>query len=174
MRFSRLRLLASAAVLLSLASPALAQRVVEGDLQQQMSPAEFKAAGLDTLSPAQLAALNGWLQGKVAAVTADARQQAREEAREEGRQEVIVKNRGFFDFGSNEPITSTLPGEFRGFGKGRTYVLANAQEWEQTDGTTLSAVRKTDPAVSITPGVAGVWYMRVEGVNTRAKVRRTK
>lgn len=51
MRFSRLRLLASAAVLLSLASPALAQRVVDGDLQQQMSPAEFKAAGLDKLSP---------------------------------------------------------------------------------------------------------------------------
>lgn len=178
MRFSRLRLLASAAVLLSLASPVLAQRVVEGNLQQQMSPAEFKAAGLDKLSPAELTALNGWLQGKVAAVAADTREQVREQvreqAREEGRQEVIVKNRGFFDFGSKEPITSTLPGEFRGFSKGRKYVLANAQEWEQTDDTTLSGVRKQDAAVAITPGVAGVWYLRVEGVNTRAKVRRTK
>ncbi|MEG2804586.1 hypothetical protein [Stenotrophomonas sp.] len=174
MRFSRLRLLASAAVLLCLATPALAQRVVEGDLQQQMSPAEFKAAGLDKLSPAELTALNGWLQGKVAAASADAREQVLEQAREEGRQEVIVKNRGFFDFGTKEPITSTLPGEFRGFGKGRKYVLANAQEWEQTDDTTLSGVRKTDASVSIAPGVAGVWYLRVEGVNTRAKVRRTK
>lgn len=170
MRFSRLRLLASAAVLLSLASPALAQRVVEGDLQQQMSPAEFKAAGLDKLSPAELTALNGWLQGKVAAVAAD----TREQAREEGRQEVIVKNRGFFDFGSNEPITSTLQGEFRGFGKARRFVLANGQEWEQSDDTVLSGVRKTNPAVSISPGLLGVWYLRVDGVNTRAKVRRTK
>ena len=38
----RPRLLACAAVLLSLSAPALAQRVVEGDLQQQMSPSEFK------------------------------------------------------------------------------------------------------------------------------------
>jgi len=174
MRFSRLRLLASAAVLLSLASPALAQRVVEGDLQQQMSPAEFKAAGLDKLSPAELTALYGWLQGKVAAVAADTREQVREQAREEGRQEVIVKNRGFFDFGSNEPITSTLQGEFRGFGKARRFVLANGQEWEQSDDTVLSGVRKTNPAVSISPGLLGVWYLRVDGVNTRAKVRRTK
>lgn len=174
MRFSRLRLLASAAVLLSLASPALAQRVVEGDLQQQMSPAEFKAAGLDKLSPAELTALNGWLQGKVAAVAADTREQVREQAREEGRQEVIVKNRGFFDFGSNEPITSALQGEFRGFGKARKFVLANGQEWEQSDDTVLSGVRKTNPTVSISPGLLGVWYLRVDGVNTRAKVRRTK
>ncbi|WP_217538400.1 hypothetical protein [Stenotrophomonas sp. GbtcB23] len=174
MRFSRLRVLAAAAVLLAMAGPALAQRVVEGDLQQQMSPAEFKAAGLDKLSPAELAALNGWLQGKVAAVTADVREQVREEAREEGRQEVIVKNRGFFDFGSKEPIVSTLQGEFRGFGKGRRYVLANNQEWEQTDDTTLSGVRRTDPEVSIAPGVMGAWYLQVKGTNTRAKVQRIK
>lgn len=174
MRFSRVRLLAAAAVLLSLSSPVLAQRVVDGDLQQQMTPAEFKAAGLDKLSAPELAALNGWLQGKVAAVAADVREQVREQAREEGRQEVIVKNRGFLDFGSSEPITSTLPGEFRGFGKGRTFVLANAQTWEQTDDATLSGVRKTDAAVTITPGMMGVWYMRVDGVNTRAKVRRIK
>jgi len=166
--------LAAAAVLLAMAGPALAQRVVEGDLQQQMSPAEFKAAGLDKLSPAELAALNGWLQGKVAAVTADVREQVREEAREEGRQEVIVKNRGFFDFGSKEPIVSTLQGEFRGFGKGRRYVLANNQEWEQTDDTTLSGVRRTDPEVSIAPGVMGAWYLQVKGTNTRAKVQRIK
>ncbi|WP_313460429.1 hypothetical protein [Stenotrophomonas sp.] len=178
MRFSRLRMLATAAVLLGLASPALAQRVVEGDLQQQMTPAEFKAAGLDKLSAAELAALNGWLQGKVAAVTAGVREQVREEvreeAREEGRQEVIVKNRGFFDFGSKEPIVSTLQGEFRGFGKGRRYVLANKQEWEQTDDVTLAGVRRTDPEVSISPGVMGVWYLQLKGVNTKAKVQRVK
>jgi len=38
----------------------------------------------------------------------------------------------------------------------------------------LSGVRKTNPTVSISPGLLGVWYLRVDGVNTRAKVRRTK
>src|SRR6185437_2402020 len=68
----RPRLLACAAVLLSLSTPALAQRVVQGDLQQQMSPAEFKAAGLDKLNAAELATLNRWLQGKVEAATTEA------------------------------------------------------------------------------------------------------
>ena len=174
MRFSRLRLLASAAVLLSLANPGLAQRVVDGDLQQQMSPAEFKAAGLDKLSATELATLNRWLQGKVEAATTQAVAAVREEAREQGRQEVIVKNRGFFDFGSSEPITGVLQGEFRGFGKGRVYVLDNGQEWEQTDSTSVVGVRKQSPKVSIKPGVMGVWYMKVEGVNSQPKVRRSK
>lgn len=170
----RPRLLACAAVLLSLSAPALAQRVVQGDLQQQMSAAEFKAAGLDKLNAAELAALNRWLQGKVEAATTEAVAAVREEAREEGRQEVIVKNRGFFDFGSNEPISGVLQGEFRGFGKGRIYVLDNGQQWEQTDTTSVSGVRKQSPKVSISPGVMGVWYLKVEGVNTQPKVRRTK
>jgi len=170
MRFSRLRLLACAAIVMSVSLPSLAQRVVEGDLQQQMSPAEFKAAGLEKLTPQELTELNNWLQGKVAALAAD----AREQAREEGRQEVIVKNHGFFDFGTKEPIKSTLTGEFRGFGKGQRYVLANAQEWEQIDDAQVGGVRRQSPEVSIAPGLGGVWYMQVQGVNTRAKVRRVK
>jgi hypothetical protein len=170
MRFSRLRLLACAAVMMSLSLPALAQRVVEGDLQQQMSPAEFKAAGLEKLTPQELAELNNWLQGKVA----QAANIAVEQAREEGRQEVIVKNRGFSDFGSKDPIEATLEGEFRGFSKGRQYTLGNGQIWEQTDDTSVSGVRKQAPSVRITPGLMNVWYLQVDGLNTRAKVRRTK
>lgn len=170
----RPRLLACAVLLLSLSAPALAQRVVEGDLQQQMSPVEFKSAGLDKLSAQELATLNRWLQGKVEAATTQAVAAVREEAREQGRQEVIVKNRGFFDFGSSEPINGALQGEFRGFGKGRVYVLDNGQEWEQTDSTSVVGVRKQSPKVSIKPGVMGVWYMKVEGVNSQPKVRRSK
>src|SRR3954469_10874617 len=34
-----------------------------GDIQKMMSPTEFKAAGLDKLSPEQLQKLNEWLHG---------------------------------------------------------------------------------------------------------------
>ena len=170
----RPRLLVCAALLLSLPAPALAQRVVEGDLQQQMSPAELKAAGLDKLSAQELATLNRWLQGKVEAATTQAVAAVRESAREEGRQEVIKKNRGFFDFGSAEPIESNLQGEFRGFGQGRHYVLQNGQEWEQVDSTHYSGGRRDAPKVSMRPGVMGVWYMKVDGVNVQPKARRTK
>ena len=149
---------------------ALAQRVVSADLQQQMSTEQFRAAGLDKLSPAELASLNAWLQGTVEHTAA----QVREQAMEEGRQEVIVKNRGFLTFDSNEPIRAVLPGNFNGFAKGRQYTLDNGQVWEQTDAASLSGARGNDRNVRITPGLMGVWYLQVDGFNTRAKVRRVK
>ncbi|NIJ68174.1 hypothetical protein [Xanthomonas sp. 60] len=161
------RLSACLLVLLAASSTAAAQRAGAGELRQQMSPAEFKAAGLDKLDAAELAALDRWLQARAGAAALEA-------AREEGRQEVVSKNRGFLDFGSREPIVSTLPGEFRGFAQGRVYVLGNGQHWEQTDGASVGGVRRQDAGVSITPSLTGAWYMQVQGVNTRAKVKRVK
>ncbi|MFX4389064.1 hypothetical protein ABTA48_19685, partial [Acinetobacter baumannii] len=85
------------------------------------------------------------------------------------RAEEKVKSeaRGFFNFGSTEPIVSQLQGEFRGFGKGRTYTLANGQVWQQTDDATLSSVRLESPEVTIKPAIIGnVWYLGVQGYNT--------
>lgn len=146
------------------------QPALTADVEQQMTAEQFKAAGLDKLSAKELAALNAWLQQKVTQETAV----AVEKAREEGRQEVVQKNRGFFDFGSSEPIESSIVGEFKGFGQGRHYTLQNGQVWEQTDAASLSGVRKTDPQVKIKPGMLGVWYMQIQGYNTAAKVRRVK
>lgn len=158
------------AVLATMAPLAWAQPATS-DLKKQMSAEEFKAAGLDKLNPAELAALDAWLQRKVGVETAA----AVEQAREEGRKEVVEKNRGFFDFGSNEPITSSIVGEFRGFGgKGKSFTLENGQVWEQTEAASLAGARKTDPKVSIRPGMLGVWYMKIDGYNTQAKVRRVK
>ena len=149
---------------------ALAQRSNEADLQQQMSPEQFRAAGLDKLSPAELAALNAWLQGRVEQSIS----QVREQALEEGRQEVIVRHRGFLSFGSDEPIVAVLPGRFSGFARGRQYLLDNGQVWEQTDDARLSGASGNDRQVRISPGLMGAWYLQVDGINTRAKVRRVK
>ncbi|WP_045728087.1 hypothetical protein [Xanthomonas sp. GPE 39] len=170
MSLARLTPLVLCAALAVSAAPACAQQHVSGDLQTQMSPQAFKAAGLDKLSPQELAALNAWLQGKVAKETAI----ALENAKEEGRREVISNNRGFFDFGSKDPIESTLVGEFTGFAKGRHYLLANGQEWEQTEPASLPGVRRSAPKVKILPGIMGVWYLQIDSYNTRAKVRRIK
>lgn len=161
----------------ALALPLAAQETTT-DLRAQMSAAEFKAAGLDKLSDAELNALNAWLNRKVDAVTTQVTQQVTvqvtEKAKEEGRKEVVEKNRGFFDFGSSEPIVSNIVGEFRGFGQGRKWTLANGQVWEQIDAATLAGVRKTDPQIKIKPGVLGAWWMKIDGYNTQAKVRRIK
>jgi hypothetical protein len=33
-------------------------------------------------------------------------------------------------------------------------------------------VNRTDPQVTVSPGVMGAWFLRIDGYNTRAKVRR--
>jgi hypothetical protein len=118
-------------------------------------PAAAVAAGATALSAAEI-------------------ERIREEAREEGRKEVKETNRGFFDFGSEEPIKSTLVGEFRGFAKGKQYTLANGQVWEQVEPARLDGVKRTNPAVTIKPGVLNSWSLRIDGYNTPAKVRRIK
>ena len=143
---------------------------LSADVETQMSAEQFKAAGLDKLSARELATLNAWLQQKVNTETAV----AVEKARDEGRKEVVEKNRGFFDFGSSEPIESAIAGEFTGFAKGKRYTLQNGQVWEQTEAASLSSGRKIDVPVKIKPGVMGVWYMQIKGYNTQAKVRRVK
>ena len=136
-------------------------------LQDKMTPAEFKAAGLDKLTPAELASLNAWLQGKVTEET--------RKAASEARKEVEQKNRGFFDFGSSEPIVSRLKGDFAGFGNGKRYVLENGQEWRQADNAKLHGVRKSNPEITIRPSLIGnAWYLTVDGYNTRTRVERIK
>ncbi len=163
--------LALSAALLVLAPGLHAQTApLQGDVEQQMSADEFRAAGLEKLTPQELAALNAWLQRKVVQETA----KAVETAREEGREEVVRKNRGFFDFGTTEPIESRIVGEFRGFAKGRTYTLENGQVWEQVESASLAGVRRDNPSVSIKPGMLGNWFMKIENYNTAAKVRRIK
>ncbi|MGY1521359.1 hypothetical protein [Luteimonas sp. A482] len=155
-----------------LALPTLAAAQQAPPLEQAMSSTEFKAAGLDKLSAEELARLNAWLDRRVEQQTSAAVAAAVEQAREEGRKEVVTENRGFFHFGSQEPIEASIAGEFAGFGSGRRYTLDNGQVWEQTDSATLSGVRKTNPKVRIKPGVMGVWWLRIDGYNTQAKVQR--
>lgn len=149
------------AFVLMLSMPALAQQ----GIQQRMKPEEFKSAGLDKLSAEELAYLNRWLDGTL--------EQATSAAAEQAKTKVESESRGFFNFGSSEPITARVQGEFRGFGRGRTYRLDNGHLWRQSDDARLAGVRLDSPQVTITPSLIGnTWYMKVDGYNTRAKVQR--
>ena len=153
------------ALLLALAPAAFAQQAPQL-IQDQMTPDQFKAAGLDQLSAEQLVNLNAWLNRTLDVETTKAAKVAKERVEQE--------HRGFLSFGSDEPIVAHLAGEFDGFRKGRKYTLDNGQVWEQTDSASLPGVRLDNPEVSIAPGMFNVWYMQVGDYNTRAKVQRVK
>lgn len=151
------------AALLTVSAPLAAQ----APIQSQMTPEEFRAAGLHKLDPAELDALNAWLNRTIEGET--------EKAAATAKRQVEDENRGFFNFGSTEPVTGRIVGEFRGFGRAREFTLDNGQVWRQVDATTLVGARRTDPQVRITPSLVGnAWYMAVEGYNTRARVERVK
>lgn len=139
---------------------ALAQQF--SSLEERMTAAEFKAAGLDKLTAEELKALNAFLAGKVVTATpAGAPAQ---------------DNRGFESrTTASGAIVSSISGEFTGWdGRGSRITLTNGQVWEVTDGTSRLKVKVNDPAVIITPGVLNSWYLRIEGYNTRAKVKRIR
>lgn len=152
------------AALLLAAAPVLAQ---QQPIETSMTPEEFKAAGLDKLDATELERLNAWLGRAIEGET--------EKAAASARRKVEDENRGFLSFGSSEPVTGRIAGEFRGFARGREYTLDNGQVWRQIDTASLAGVRRDDPTVRITPSVIGnAWYMTVEGYNTRATVKRIK
>jgi hypothetical protein len=128
-------------------------------IEQQMTPEQFKAAGLDKLDAAELGRLNDWLNRKIGDESAKAAKSTKEL--------IETEHRGFFNFGgSSDPIVARISGEFRGFGRGRQYVL---------DDASLAGVKLSNPEVKINPGLIGnVWYLSVQGYNARAKVQRTK
>ena len=138
-------------------------------IEQRMTPEEFAAAGLGKLSPEELAALNAWLRGTLQVETERAAAAAAVAATEKVKDD----NRGFFHFGSDEPIVARLQGRFEGFARNRRYTLDNGQVWKQTDTARLEGVSLDNPQVTVSPGVFGnVWYLQVEGYNKRAKVER--
>lgn len=162
-------------VLLACTAAAWAQ---QPGIRQQMTADEFHRAGLDKLSPQELAALDAWLQARAepaAAAAPEVSAEALEQARAEGRREAEAGQRGFFagpTDANSGPIRATLQGDFSGFGKGQRYQLDNGQVWEQTDSTRLDGVRRTNPTVIVRSGALGSWTIQIEGYNTRAKIRR--
>lgn len=139
-------------------------------IEQQMTAEEFKAAGLDKLSAAELARLNGWLNRTVVQESKKAAAVAVAEAKRES-----ASQGGIFGIGSGEAFQARLVGPFNGFERDRKYTLDNGQVWQQIDDATMYGVKLENPTVQLKPSVMGsAWYMRVDGRAVNAKVKRIK
>jgi hypothetical protein len=133
-------------------------------LQERMSSEQFKAAGLDKLSPQELASLNAFVRGEMDKRVAAAR----------GKQDPA--RAGFHESGEyREPIVSHIPGTFRGWDGGTTFHLANGQVWRQIQSDSrLQGIRMQDPEVTIKPGLLGSWELSVKGYSAVTKVERVQ
>ncbi len=120
---------------------------VSGGIQQMMTPAEFKAAGLNKLSPDELQKLDAWLQGyrQVAEQKAEKKATARAE---KTKMDLIV---------------SRVDGTFYGL-TGRTIIrLEDGTVWKQANADDHYRSTVTDhPGAAVMHGIFG-YKMRIEG-----------
>lgn len=147
------------ACLLAVAASAHAQTNAP-TLEERMSQADFQAAGLDKLSPTELANLNAWLSthgGAVRYVAAGGGAPAFDT-----------------DQGERRTIETAIDGTFLGWNGQTTFRLKNGQEWAQSESGHYDAGKFNSPNVRIKPMMLGSWLMVVEGCGCSVRVRRIK
>lgn len=71
-------------------------------------------------------------------------------------------------------VTSTVVGDFEGWGPGSQIRLANGQVWRIADGSEAILPRKRDARVTIERNLFGTLFLKVDGSNSSAKVRRVQ
>lgn len=153
----RTRLLVIAALAaLAVSLPVLAQQF--SSLEERMSAADFKAAGLDQLTPQQLHYLDEWL-------------------RTHEQTKMVSASGAPVFYADNQPrprIETHLVGEFNGWGGATQFTLDNGQVWKQAESGAYSCPEKTNPTVTIKPMILGSWLMYVQGCNEGVRVERVK
>jgi hypothetical protein len=125
-----------------------------------MSQTDFRAAGLDHLTPEQLKYLNTWLQTHGA-----------------GNAQVVTPNGQpvfYPDSGARDTIESHIAGTFTGWRGKTVFKLDNGQEWKQAESGMYDAGKFEDPVVRIKPMLLGSWLMYVEGCGCSVRVQRVK
>jgi len=73
----------------------------------------------------------------------------------------------------DKAVTSTIPGHFTGWQPGKRFKLANGQVWRISDDSS-AYYEANDPKVTITPGILGSYYLKIEGLNESPHVRRVE
>ena len=71
-------------------------------------------------------------------------------------------------------VQGTIAGDFDGWGPGSQIRLTNGQVWRIVDGSEAVLPRRSDVKVSIERNLFGTIFLRVDGTNSSAKVRRVQ
>lgn len=132
-------------------------------LEEKMTGSEFMAAGLDKLTPEELAALNLWLRSHSVGTLEVARVPQGD-------------TRGFEDAAmsamDDRDIIARVVGPFQGWDGNTVFTLDNGQIWKQAEKRTFYVPTTEDAVVRIEKGAFGTWKLSVEGYNRQVKVER--
>jgi len=165
----------SVIALLLLSPCALAQSGI--DIRQLMTPAEQLGTGISSLSPAQLEALNQWLQGHVVPVGAgaepvgqaavamaapDSGVASEQQDSNSGQTAVAAESRAYGEREVFVDIESGIKGPFTGWDGKTVFELENGQVYQQRrQGKWRTSI--TDPRVRIRKNFLGMFEMEIDG-----------
>jgi hypothetical protein len=162
-------------------------------IEQRLSPEQLKATGLNTLSPAQLAALNKVLSEEKLLTTAApvssvspamtvAPAMAMAEAplpiaastptatvAPQGLGAPPPADKPILGF-NEKPIVSRLKGTITGWDEGTVFELENGQQWKVLKGKMKLPKPMTNPEVKVVPGIVGRWFLQVSEDYPMARV----
>ncbi len=163
-------------ILLALLATLFAQTAIAqtafSSLEEQMTGKDFEAAGLEKLSPAELAALNAWIRSRTLA-TLDAPKAGSATAVYAGQD---GDTRGFeteqMRNADRSTITSRIVGSFTGWDGQTVFTLENGMIWEQADKDKFYVKAIENPVVTIEPGAFRTWKLSVEGYASDCRVER--
>lgn len=144
-------------------------------LEEQMTGKDFEAAGLEKLSPDELAALNAWIRSRSLA-TLDAPkagsgavysgQTTSQDGDMRGFENEQMRN------ADRSVITSRIVGTFTGWDGQTVFTLENGMIWEQADKDKFYVKAIENPVVTIEPGAFRTWKLSVEGYASDCRVER--
>ena len=134
------------------------------DVRNLMTPEEFRAAGLEKLDAAEIAALNAWLRTRIQApVDMD---QPQLEQRDSGTAR-------YTDAGEPMQIVSTLVGDFSGWDGETRFHLANGQVWQQRVANKRYRYTGAQPVeVEIARNVFGFYVLKIKSTGRKIGVKR--
>lgn len=142
------------------ATPVLHAQQSFSSLEERMSSAEFKAAGLDKLSPEELKTLDEWLRthgtGSTQMVTP-------------GGKPVFYPSES-----ARKEEQSHLVGHFAGWSGSSVFTLDNGQVWKQAESGSYACPERDHPGVTVKPMLLGSWLMYFEGCNQSVRVERVR
>lgn len=180
---SLLSLVLSCALLVPVLSAA------ESQFLKSMSAENFSAAGLKKLSAEELALLDRLLAQKedAQAASTEAEVKAAVSAAQSAAPAnvagpkrpswitALITLRDTSDQpDSAEAVESRLVGDYDGWSGRTSFKLENGQIWEQVSGGQRIDRKRTAPKVKVYPGLFGVYWLEVEGIRERVKVKPIK
>jgi|CXWL01.1.fsa_nt_gi hypothetical protein len=157
------------------AGASFAQSQSFSSLEERMSAQDFRQAGLEKLSPEELAALNAWIERSVRlADPAVAAAVAQGQAVNVDTAKPAEASQVGFETARREEFSAHIQGSFSGWSGDTQFVLDNGMVWEQAEDDHFKHKDVDNPSVTITPGAFGSWRLQVEGSNRTTLVKRIR